>query len=73
MEINRVHPLNPDMGKLLSGKKKIIVVENNYSGQINRFIRSEFLVKTELVTKYDGESFYPGALAEELEAVIRRN
>ncbi len=73
VEINRVHPLNPDMGKLLSGKKKIIVVENNYSGQINRFIRSEFLVKTELVTKYDGESFYPGALAEELEAVIRRN
>ena len=73
VEINRVYPLNPDMGKLLSGKKKIIVVENNYSGQINRFLRSEFLVKTELVTKYDGESFYPGALAEELEAVIRRN
>lgn len=73
VEINRVYPLNPDMGNLLSGKKKIIVVENNYSGQINRFLRSEFLVKTELVTKYDGESFYPGALAEELEAVIRRN
>jgi len=73
VEINRVYPLNPDMGKLLSGKKKIIVVENNYSGQINRFLRSEFLVKTDLITKYDGESFYPGALAEELEAVIRRN
>ncbi|QRF75471.1 2-oxoglutarate synthase subunit KorA [Thermoplasmatales archaeon] len=73
VEINRVYPLNPDMGKLFSGKKKIIVVENNYSGQINRFLRSEFLVKTELITKYDGESFYPGALAEELEAVIRRN
>lgn len=73
VEISRVYPLNPDIGKLLAGKKKIIVVENNYSGQINRFLRSEFLVKTELVTKYDGESFYPGALAEELEAVIRRN
>ncbi|OWP57110.1 MAG: 2-oxoacid:ferredoxin oxidoreductase subunit alpha [Thermoplasmatales archaeon B_DKE] len=73
VEINRVYPLNPDMGKLFSGKKKIIVVENNYSGQINKFLRSEFLVKTELITKYDGESFYPGALAEELEAVIRRN
>jgi len=73
VEINRVYPLNPDMGKLFSGKKKIIVVENNYSGQINKFLRSEFLVKTELITKYDGESFYPGVLAEELEAVIRRN
>ncbi|MEM0156259.1 MAG: 2-oxoacid:acceptor oxidoreductase subunit alpha, partial [Thermoplasmataceae archaeon] len=73
VEISRVYPLNPDIGKLLSGKKKIIVVENNYSGQMNRLIRSEFLVKTELVTKYDGESFYPGALAEELESIIRRN
>ena len=72
VEINRPFPLNPDIGKLLSGKKKIIVVEGNYSGQMNRLLRSEFLVKTELITKYDGESFYPGALAEEIEAVIKR-
>jgi 2-oxoglutarate ferredoxin oxidoreductase subunit alpha len=72
VEINRPYPLNPDIGKLLSGKKKIIVVEGNYSGQMNKLLRSEFLVKTELITKYDGESFYPGALAEEIEAVIKR-
>ncbi len=72
LEINRPHPLNPDIGKLLSGKKKIVVVENNYTGQMNKLLRSEFLVKTELVTKYDGESFYPGALADEIEAVLKR-
>ncbi len=72
VEINRPYPLNPDIGKLLSGKKKIIVVEGNYSGQMNKLLRSEFLVKTELITKYDGENFYPGALAEEIEAVIKR-
>ena len=72
IEINRVYPLNPDIGKLLHGKKQIIVVENNYSGQMNRLLRSEFLVKTDLVTKFDGESFYPGALTEEIEAIIKR-
>ncbi len=72
VEINRPYPLNPDIDKLLSGKKKIVVVENNYSGQMNKLLRSEFLVKTELVTKYDGESFYPGALADEIEAVLKR-
>ena len=72
IEINRVYPLNPDIGKLLHGKKQIIVVENNYSGQMNRLLRSEFLVKTDLVTKFDGESFYPGALTEEIETIIKR-
>ena len=72
VEINRVYPLNPDIGKLLHGKKQIIVVENNYSGQMNRLLRSEFLVKTDLVTKFDGESFYPGALTEEIETIIKR-
>ena len=72
IEINRVYPLNPDIGKLLHGKKQIIVVENNYSGQMNRLLRSEFLVKTDLVTKFDGESFYPRALTEEIETIIKR-
>ncbi len=63
IEVNHVFPLNPDIGDLLrGGKKKIIVVENNFSGQFARLLRSEFLVQTELVTKYDGESFYPGPL-----------
>ncbi len=72
VEINRPYPLNPDIGKLLDGKKKVIVVENNFSGQMNKLLRSEFLVKTELITKFDGESFYPGALTDEVEAVLKR-
>lgn len=72
VEINRPYPLNPDIGKLLDGKKKVIVVENNFSGQMNKLLRSEFLVKTELITKFDGESFYPGALTDEVETVIKR-
>ena len=72
VEINRPHPLNPDIGKLLSGKKKTVVVENNYTGQMNKLLRAEFLIKTDLITKFDGESFYPGSLADEIEAVLKR-
>lgn len=71
VEINRPFPLNPDIGKLLANKKKVIVVEGNYTGQFNRLLRSEFLVKTTLITKYDGENFYPQALSDEIEAVIK--
>lgn len=72
IEINRPFPVNPDIGNLLEGKKKIVVVEGNYTGQYNRLLRSEFLVKTELITKYDGENFYPLALADEIESVLKR-
>ena len=72
VEINRVFPLNPDLSGLLKNRKKIIVVENNFTGQFNRLLKSEFLVSTSLIRKFDGEAFYPGALAEELEQEIKR-
>ena len=44
IEINRVFPLNPDLAGLLKNRKKIVVVENNFTGQFNRLLKSEFLV-----------------------------
>ena len=73
LEIFHIHPLNRDIEKKLSGRKKIIVVENNFSGQLNRLLKSEFSIKTELITKYDGESFYPEALSKEIEKKIGGN
>ena len=72
VEVNRVFPMNPDIKNLLSGKKKVIVVENNYTGQFNRLLKTEFLIKTSLVHKFDGEAFYPGQLAEEIQEEIKR-
>ncbi len=72
IEVTHVFPLNPDIVKLVEGKKKVIVVENNFSGQFARLLSTEFRLKTSLVSKYDGEAFYPGALAEELEMEIKR-
>ena len=73
LEIFHIHPLNRDIEKELSGRKKVIVVENNFSGQLNRLLKSEFSIKTELITKYDGESFYPEALSNEIKKKIGGN
>jgi 2-oxoglutarate ferredoxin oxidoreductase subunit alpha len=45
---------------LLAGAKRIIVVENNYSGQFARYLRSETGIAAHgHIRKYDGEPFLP--------------
>ena len=70
VEITHIFPMNHDIQKLIAGKKKIIVVENNFSGQLNGLIRKEFLVDTTFIGKYDGEAFFPADLAMQLEEAI---
>ncbi len=70
VEITYIYPMNQDIKKLISGKKKIIVVENNFSGQLNGLIRKEFLVDTAFIGKYDGEAFFPADLTSQLEELI---
>ncbi len=70
VEVTHIFPMNQDIKKLISGKKKIIVVENNFSGQLNGLIRKEFLVDTAFIGKYDGEAFFPADLTVQLEGVI---
>jgi 2-oxoglutarate ferredoxin oxidoreductase subunit alpha len=44
----------------LSRSQKVIIVENNYSGQFARYLRSETsLVADAHIRKYDGEPFMP--------------
>ena len=64
--------MNRDILELVKGKKHIIFVENNYTGQLRRLVMSEFSITGDLIVKYDGESFYPGKLSEEIEAIIKR-
>ncbi len=70
IEVNRPYPLNPDIGKLMQKRKRVISVENNYSGQLAELIAKTFLVRPEIITKYDGETFYPAELAKEIEQKI---
>lgn len=52
-------------------KKKVIIVENNYSGQFARYLRSETsLVADGHVRKYDGEPFMPHHIVDGVKKIL---
>jgi 2-oxoglutarate ferredoxin oxidoreductase subunit alpha len=55
----------------LSKGKKVIIVENNYSGQFARYLRSETgIVADGHIRKYDGEPFMPHHLVDGVKAIL---
>lgn len=51
--------------KILSKSKKVLIVENNYSGQFARYLRSETGFSAHgHIRKYDGEPFQPHHVVE---------
>ncbi|MGH9322040.1 MAG: 2-oxoacid:acceptor oxidoreductase subunit alpha [Vicinamibacteria bacterium] len=61
LSIKWIKPFHADVvTDLLSKAKKVIVVENNYSGQFYRFMRSETGISVDgHIRKYDGEPLLP--------------
>jgi len=61
LQVRWLVPLHGDeIVKLLQGAKKTIIVENNFSGQFARYLRSETsFVADGHIRKYDGEPFMP--------------
>lgn len=54
-----------EITKILSKSKKVIIVENNYSGQFARYLRSETgFAAHGHIRKYDGEPFQPHHVVE---------
>ena len=50
---------------ILSSSKRVIIVENNYSGQFYRYLRSETGLSVDgHIRKYDGEPFMPHHIVE---------
>ena len=66
LQIRWLVPLHGDeIVKLLKGAKKTIIVENNFSGQFARYLRSETsYVADGHIRKYDGEPFMPHHITE---------
>lgn len=55
---------------ILSKSRKIIIVENNYSGQFARLLRSETsIVADGHIRKYDGEPFMPHHIVDGVKAM----
>jgi 2-oxoglutarate/2-oxoacid ferredoxin oxidoreductase subunit alpha len=61
LAIKWIVPFHADqIAHLLVRSKRIIIVENNYSGQFARYLRSETGIAAHgHIRKYDGEPFMP--------------
>src|SRR5258708_6180235 len=66
LQIRWLVPLHGDaILDILRGSRHKIIVENNYSGQFARYLRSETsLVPDGCIRKYDGEPFMPHHIVE---------
>jgi 2-oxoglutarate/2-oxoacid ferredoxin oxidoreductase subunit alpha len=72
LQVKWMVPLHVDaIQQALSGARKIVVVENNYSGQFARYLRSETGVVADAhVRKYDGEPFLPHHVVDGVRKVL---
>ena len=56
---------------ILSKCRKVVVVENNYSGQFARYLRSETGFDADgHIRKYDGEPFMPHHIVNGIDAIL---
>jgi 2-oxoglutarate ferredoxin oxidoreductase subunit alpha len=59
------------VGQILGRSRKVIIVENNYSGQFARYLRSETGFEAHgYIRKYDGEPFMPHHIVEAVKAQL---
>ena len=72
LQIKWLAPLHAEaITSLLSKSNKVVVVENNYSGQFARYLRSETsIVANGHIRKYDGEPFMPHHIVDGVRKIL---
>jgi len=72
LQIRWLVPLHADaILSILSKCRKVVVVENNYSGQFARYLRSETGFDADgHIRKYDGEPFMPHHIVNGIDAIL---
>ena len=72
LQVKWLVPLHGDViAAALSKSRKVIIVENNYSGQFARYLRSETGVVADAhIRKYDGEPFMPHHIVDGVKAIL---
>jgi 2-oxoglutarate ferredoxin oxidoreductase subunit alpha len=72
LQIKWLVPLHGEaITSILTNSKKVIIVENNYSGQFARYLRSETgIVADGHIRKYDGEPFMPHHIVDGVKAIL---
>ena len=72
LQIRWLVPLQSEaIARALSGARNLVVVENNYSGQFARYLRSETGIAADAhIRKYDGEPFMPHHVVSGVEKIL---
>jgi len=71
LHFSQVYPL-PENTKKLFTKKKIVVLENNASGQFANLLKLEYGIKiSETILKYDGDPFFVEEVVKRLKTLIK--
>lgn len=73
LQVKWLVPLHGDaIRELVARSKRVVIVENNYSGQFARYLRSETSIEADgHIRKYDGEPFMPHHIADGVKAMLR--
>lgn len=72
LQVTWLVPLHAaEIAAIVAGAKRTIIVENNYSGQFARYLRSETsIVADGHIRKYDGEPFMPHHIVDGVKAIL---
>jgi 2-oxoglutarate ferredoxin oxidoreductase subunit alpha len=72
LQVKWLVPLHADVILALVRKsKKVIIVENNYSGQFARYLRAETGIAADgHIRKYDGEPFMPHHIVDGVKSIL---
>lgn len=63
LHLRTLWPINPDLKLLIKPFQKIIVVENNQTGQLTQLLKSQFDFNPDhQILKFDGRPFFPEEL-----------
>lgn len=72
--IKVLHPFQPEgLRELIQAAKQVVVVENNWSGQLSGMIQRELQVgeKLQTITKFDGDPFTKRELLEQIGELVK--
>jgi 2-oxoglutarate ferredoxin oxidoreductase subunit alpha len=64
IHINRPWPVSPKLSNEFAGATKIVVVENNSTGQLKKILEANFKIKAKSFLKDDGRPFFEEDLNE---------
>jgi len=73
LQIKWIVPLHADVvSDVVARAHRAIIVENNFSGQLYRYLRSETAITVDgHIRKYDGEPFMPHHVVEGVQEIMK--